>query len=183
MAFAFSFFTGCGTPPGETGGLYSSDTASSYPSALSDFDTYDTISDSHSAYSSSDYIWEEETSSASPSSALNSSSSTPSSKLAPNSSNPSSVSASSPSYSSSTSDKSYYDTNSKSTSAKISSSKSTSSKTVSFDEPVRNELSVWIVSKGKKYHSSKSCSNMKSPISMTLSEAQATGRTACSKCY
>ena len=42
---------------------------------------------------------------------------------------------------------------------------------------------VYYTSSGKKYHSSSSCSGMKSPISATVSQAQASGRDACSKCY
>lgn len=42
---------------------------------------------------------------------------------------------------------------------------------------------VWISGSGKKYHSHSSCSNMKNPRQVSLSEAIAMGRTACSKCY
>ncbi len=42
---------------------------------------------------------------------------------------------------------------------------------------------VWISGSGKKYHSHASCSNMKNPRQVSLSEAIAMGRTACSKCY
>ena len=42
---------------------------------------------------------------------------------------------------------------------------------------------VWVSGSGKKYHSNSSCSNMKSPKQITLTEAKAQGKTACSKCY
>lgn len=42
---------------------------------------------------------------------------------------------------------------------------------------------VWISESGKKYHSKASCSGMKNPSEVSLSDAQAAGRTACSKCY
>lgn len=42
---------------------------------------------------------------------------------------------------------------------------------------------VWISGSGKKYHSKASCSGMKNPTEVSLSDAQAAGRTACSKCY
>lgn len=42
---------------------------------------------------------------------------------------------------------------------------------------------VWISGSGKKYHSNASCSGMKNPTKVSLSDAQAAGRTACSKCY
>lgn len=41
---------------------------------------------------------------------------------------------------------------------------------------------VWIPSSGTKYHSSSSCSNMKSPRQVTLEYALAHGYTDCSKC-
>ena len=42
---------------------------------------------------------------------------------------------------------------------------------------------VWVSRTGKKYHSSPSCSNMKSPLKYSLEDAIAMGRTPCSKCY
>lgn len=47
------------------------------------------------------------------------------------------------------------------------------------------ESSVYIASSGNgsKYHSNPSCSRMKGTISMTRSEAEAQGYTACAKCY
>lgn len=44
------------------------------------------------------------------------------------------------------------------------------------------ERTVWVTSSGKKYHYSSTCSGMKNPKSMPISEAQAKGYTACSKC-
>ena len=50
--------------------------------------------------------------------------------------------------------------------------------------PIENQTEkVWVSGSGKKYHSSSSCSNMKSPKQITLTEAKAQGKTACSKCY
>ena len=42
---------------------------------------------------------------------------------------------------------------------------------------------VYVTSSGSKYHSSSSCSNMKSPISTSLSTAIASGYAPCSKCW
>ena len=42
---------------------------------------------------------------------------------------------------------------------------------------------VWITAKGKRYHRSSSCSNMKNPYTVTLEQAQASGRTPCRKCW
>ncbi len=42
---------------------------------------------------------------------------------------------------------------------------------------------VWISGSGTKYHSHASCSNMKHPRQVSISEAIEMGRTACSKCY
>lgn len=42
---------------------------------------------------------------------------------------------------------------------------------------------VWITTKGKRYHRSSSCSNMKNPYTVTLEQAQASGRTPCRKCW
>ena len=45
------------------------------------------------------------------------------------------------------------------------------------------ENTVWITRKGGRYHSSASCSNMKNPYTVTLEQAQASGRTPCRKCW
>ena len=45
------------------------------------------------------------------------------------------------------------------------------------------EQMVWVSRTGKKYHSNQNCSNMKNPDHMTQSDAEAKGRTPCSKCY
>jgi membrane protein involved in colicin uptake len=42
---------------------------------------------------------------------------------------------------------------------------------------------VWIPRTGSKYHSNSSCSNMKNPTQVSLSEAQAAGYEPCKKCY
>ena len=42
---------------------------------------------------------------------------------------------------------------------------------------------VYITDKGECYHRSSSCSRMRSPRAVTLEEAIASGRRACSKCY
>ncbi len=41
---------------------------------------------------------------------------------------------------------------------------------------------VWVPKSGQKYHSKSTCSNMKNPKKVTLSEAKACGFTACKKC-
>ena len=45
------------------------------------------------------------------------------------------------------------------------------------------EQTVWIPRSGSKYHSHSSCSNMKNPSQVTLSEAQSRGYKPCKKCY
>lgn len=42
---------------------------------------------------------------------------------------------------------------------------------------------VWIPRTGSKYHSNPSCSGMKDPSQVTLSQAQSAGYTPCKKCY
>lgn len=42
---------------------------------------------------------------------------------------------------------------------------------------------VWVPQSGKKYHADASCSGMKSPRQVSLSEAQSKGYTACKRCY
>ena len=54
--------------------------------------------------------------------------------------------------------------------------------TTDTPEPETSDL-VWITTSGKKYHNDPSCSNMKSPYLVSLSEAIASGRDACKKCY
>lgn len=44
------------------------------------------------------------------------------------------------------------------------------------------EQRVWVTSSGKKYHYSSTCSGMKSPRSMSISEALASGYAPCDKC-
>lgn len=50
-------------------------------------------------------------------------------------------------------------------------------------EEVYSGGSVWIPQSGSKHHSSSSCSGMKNPSQVSLSDAQSRGYTACSKCY
>ncbi len=45
------------------------------------------------------------------------------------------------------------------------------------------EQTVWIPQSGSKYHSNPSCSNMKNPTEVTISEAQSRGYEPCKKCY
>lgn len=45
------------------------------------------------------------------------------------------------------------------------------------DEPL-----VWIPKSGSKYHSKSTCSNMKNPLQVTLSEAKDGGYEPCKKC-
>lgn len=42
---------------------------------------------------------------------------------------------------------------------------------------------VWIPQSGKKYHADSSCSGMKNPRQVSLSEAQSKGYTVCKRCY
>lgn len=42
---------------------------------------------------------------------------------------------------------------------------------------------VWISQSGSKYHSDPSCSGMKNPSQLSLSEAQSRGYTPCKRCY
>ena len=52
------------------------------------------------------------------------------------------------------------------------------------EAPKKTGGSVWIPTKGgSKYHSSKNCSNMNGPHSVSLSEAQRLKYTPCKKCY
>lgn len=44
------------------------------------------------------------------------------------------------------------------------------------------EQVVYGTKSGKRYHKTPSCSNMKDPIEMTLSEAQSRGLTPCKRC-
>lgn len=46
-----------------------------------------------------------------------------------------------------------------------------------------DEVLVWICETGKCYHSKSSCSSMKNPWQVTLSEAERKGKRACKKCY
>lgn len=60
--------------------------------------------------------------------------------------------------------------------------KTTTVQTISTSK--KTEEKVWIPTHGgKKYHSKSTCSNMKDPEKVTLSEAKAQGFTACKKCY
>ncbi|MGL5677205.1 MAG: ComEC/Rec2 family competence protein [Cellulosilyticaceae bacterium] len=52
---------------------------------------------------------------------------------------------------------------------------------VSTPPPTNNTATVYWTSGGKKYHSTPTCSNMKSPVSGSISEAG--NRGPCSKCY
>lgn len=58
--------------------------------------------------------------------------------------------------------------------------KSTKKKTTSS---YHSSGAVYLSRTGSKYHSNPYCSNMKSPIKVSLSEAKSSGRTPCSKCY
>lgn len=55
-------------------------------------------------------------------------------------------------------------------------------KTTKAPKVNKNVKYVWIPRTGKKYHYSKSCSNMRNPSKITKSEAIKRGYTACSKC-
>lgn len=45
------------------------------------------------------------------------------------------------------------------------------------------EQMVWVSQSGSKYHSNSSCSNMKNPTQITISEAKNQGLEPCKKCY
>lgn len=51
--------------------------------------------------------------------------------------------------------------------------------------PTSNPISiyVWIPATGSKYHSTSTCSGMKNPKLVTVSQAISSGYTACKKCY
>lgn len=54
-------------------------------------------------------------------------------------------------------------------------------------EPTESEsdsgTTVWISENGTKYHTSATCSGMKEPTSLSLSDAQQQGYTACKRCH
>lgn len=50
-------------------------------------------------------------------------------------------------------------------------------------ETSTNEQMVWIPSEGSKYHSKSTCSGMKNPRLVPISEAIRAGYTACKRCY
>lgn len=74
-------------------------------------------------------------------------------------------------------------------SEQASSSESETPQTPSSEEPSGNvsetpqETTVWIPRSGSKYHRSPSCSNMKNPTEVPISEAQARGYKPCKSCY
>jgi len=47
----------------------------------------------------------------------------------------------------------------------------------------KNETMVWIPRTGSKYHSVKTCSNMKNPTKVTLIVAKSRGFTKCKRCW
>lgn len=55
--------------------------------------------------------------------------------------------------------------------------------TQTVTEPETSEAMVWIPQSGSKYHSTSTCSNMKNPSQVTISEAKNRGYEACSKCH
>lgn len=54
--------------------------------------------------------------------------------------------------------------------------------TVNTKASPSTEQLVWVPRSGKKYHKKKTCSNMKNPRQVTISEAKKFGFTPCSKC-
>ena len=56
-------------------------------------------------------------------------------------------------------------------------------KPVETNNSAPSEPMVWIPYSGSKYHRTSSCSGMKGPTQVTLSEAQQRGYTPCKKCY
>ncbi len=63
------------------------------------------------------------------------------------------------------------------------------SKTIPSEEPQptaqaeKTSGTVWVSQSGSKYHSSPSCSGMKNPSQLSLSEAQSRGYTPCKRCH
>lgn len=55
--------------------------------------------------------------------------------------------------------------------------------TPSQEPDSQQETTVWVSSSGKKYHSTPSCSNMKSPTELTETEAKNRGYDPCKKCW
>ncbi|MGO5116013.1 zinc ribbon domain-containing protein [Candidatus Avoscillospira sp. LCP25S3_F1] len=55
--------------------------------------------------------------------------------------------------------------------------------TQTVTEPEASETMVWIPQSGSKYHSTSTCSNMKNPSQVTISEAKSRGYEPCSKCH
>lgn len=51
------------------------------------------------------------------------------------------------------------------------------------EPPAAQESMVWIPKTGSKYHSNSSCSNMKNPTQVTISDAISRGYEPCKKCY
>lgn len=70
----------------------------------------------------------------------------------------------------------------KGTSRKITWSSSAPS-VVSVNKNGRRSGYVWIPSTGSKYHSHASCSGMRSPRQVSISQAISMGYSACNKCY
>ncbi len=57
------------------------------------------------------------------------------------------------------------------------------STTNTTQQATTNQQKVYVVSNGKVYHSSPECSNMKSPIEISLDEALSKGLKPCPKCH
>lgn len=62
------------------------------------------------------------------------------------------------------------------------SQQSQSQQSVQTQQPTQSQM-VWIPQTGSKYHNNPSCSNMKNPQQVTLSQAQNMGYEPCKKCY
>ena len=97
-----------------------------------------------------------------------------------NSSNSTSSSSSNHVYNSSSSNVNSSSNNNTNNNSTISNSSNLNNSSVNVSNNIPNESVVYWTSSGKKYHSNPNCSNMKNPISGTISES---GRTPCSKCY
>ena len=75
-------------------------------------------------------------------------------------------------------------TGTSSSSSSLASASVSGSTEATTDAANTTEATVWIPTNGgTKYHSNSSCSNMKNPQQVTLSQALAAGYTACKKCY
>ena len=60
---------------------------------------------------------------------------------------------------------------------------STESEPTESESESNSDTTVWISENGTKYHTSATCSGMKEPTSLPLTDAQQQGYTACKRCH